>query len=167
MVYPKSVDIKIVIVVNNYAFLWITAQSGLESGVYELHKRTRKPCMGKELFWDKKITPEIKSATKDANQTIADRNASLEATRARLPVEKPERKTLIVLIPNRARAAVKRSVVLTAVIPKNTDPSTSATNSAWRAFIGSCVTENVIRLTKPNAKKASEKKEAKRSTLYV
>jgi hypothetical protein len=58
MVYSKKVDIKIVIVVNIDMFLWISHHFGLESGVYELHKRTRKPCMSKELFWDKKSGPQ-------------------------------------------------------------------------------------------------------------
>lgn len=58
MVYPKDVDIKIVIVVNNHCFLWISGQSELESGVYALHKRMRKPCMSEELFWDKKSRPK-------------------------------------------------------------------------------------------------------------
>jgi hypothetical protein len=58
MVYPKDVDINIVIVVNTDTFLWISVQFGLESGVYEQHKPTRKPCMSEELFWDKKTCPQ-------------------------------------------------------------------------------------------------------------
>lgn len=58
MVYPKDVDIKIVIVVNNHGFLWISNQSGLKSGVYGAYKPARKPCMSEELFWDKKSRPE-------------------------------------------------------------------------------------------------------------
>jgi hypothetical protein len=58
MVYSKDVDIKIVIVVNNHGFLWISHQSGLESGVYALYKMARKPCMSEELFWDKKSRPK-------------------------------------------------------------------------------------------------------------
>jgi hypothetical protein len=57
-VYFKNVDIKIVIVVNIDTFLWITSHFGLESGVYGLHKAARKPCMGEELFWDKKSRPQ-------------------------------------------------------------------------------------------------------------
>ena len=57
-VYSKDVDIKIVIVVNIDTFLWISTPFGLESGVYELHKPARKPCMSEELFWDKKSRPK-------------------------------------------------------------------------------------------------------------
>jgi hypothetical protein len=39
-------------------FLWISHHFELESGVYEMHKRARKPCMSKELFWDKKSRPD-------------------------------------------------------------------------------------------------------------
>jgi len=55
MVYSKDVYIKIVVVVNADTFLWISAHSGLKSAVYGLHKQASKPCMSKELFWDKKI----------------------------------------------------------------------------------------------------------------
>ena len=58
MVYSKDVDIKIVVVVNADTFLWISVHFGLKSGVYGLHKRARKPCMSKELFWDKKKGPQ-------------------------------------------------------------------------------------------------------------
>ena len=58
MVYSKNVYIKIVVVVNVDTFLWISPHFGLESGVYELHKQARKPCMTKELFWDKKTAPQ-------------------------------------------------------------------------------------------------------------
>lgn len=58
MVYSKDVDIKIVVVVNVDTFLWISVHFGLESGVYGLHKAARKPCMSKELFWDKKSDPQ-------------------------------------------------------------------------------------------------------------
>jgi hypothetical protein len=58
MVYSKEVDIKIVIVVNTDTFLWISGHFGLESGVYALYKTARKPCMSKELFWDKKSRPQ-------------------------------------------------------------------------------------------------------------
>jgi hypothetical protein len=58
MVYSKDVDIKIVVVVNADTFLWISVYFGLESGVYGLHKRASKPCMSKELFWDKKSRPQ-------------------------------------------------------------------------------------------------------------
>ena len=58
MVYSKDVYIKIVVVVNADTFLWISTHFGLESGVYELHKQARKPCMSKELFWDKKRGPK-------------------------------------------------------------------------------------------------------------
>ncbi|NYE62531.1 hypothetical protein FHW58_003750 [Duganella sp. 1224] len=57
MVYPKDVDIKIVVVVNTDTFLWITGHFELESGVYEVYKAARKPCMSEELFWDKKSRP--------------------------------------------------------------------------------------------------------------
>ena len=58
MVYSKDVYIKIVVVVNADTFLWITADFGLESGVYELYKKAGKPCMSRELFWDKKTRPK-------------------------------------------------------------------------------------------------------------
>ena len=58
MVYSKEVDIKIVVVVNVDTFLWISGHFGLESGVYGLHKLARKPCMSRELFWDKKSAPK-------------------------------------------------------------------------------------------------------------
>jgi hypothetical protein len=58
MVYSKDVYIKIVVVVNADTFLWISAHFGLESGVYELYKTARKPCMSRELFWDKKKPPK-------------------------------------------------------------------------------------------------------------
>jgi len=57
MVYSKDIDIKIVIVVNTDTILWISDHFGLESAVYALHKRSRKPCMSEELFWDKKSRP--------------------------------------------------------------------------------------------------------------
>jgi len=62
MVYSKDVDIKIVIVVNIDTFLWISVPFGLKSGVYKLYKRARKPCMSKELFWDKKSRPQNRFA---------------------------------------------------------------------------------------------------------
>jgi hypothetical protein len=58
MVYSKDVDIKIVVVVNADTFLWISPHFGLESGVYAPYKQARKPCMSKELFWDKKTGPQ-------------------------------------------------------------------------------------------------------------
>ena len=57
MVYSKDVYIKIVVVVNVDTFLWISPDFELKSGVYELHKQAQKPCMTKELFWDKKTAP--------------------------------------------------------------------------------------------------------------
>jgi hypothetical protein len=47
-----------VIVVNIDTILWISHHFGLESGVYEIYKPARKPCMSEELFWDKKSRPK-------------------------------------------------------------------------------------------------------------
>jgi hypothetical protein len=54
LVYFKEVDIKIVVVVNDDMFLWISPHFELKSSVCKLHKQARKRCMSKELFLDKK-----------------------------------------------------------------------------------------------------------------